>query len=102
MAIVNLTLANFEQEVLKTDKLVLIDFWATWCGPCQMVGPIVEEIANENPDLKVCKIDIDEVPELAQKFGVMSIPTLVTVKEGIETNRTLGAQPKESILRILK
>lgn len=100
MKTIKLTLANFEDEVLKTDKAVLIDFWASWCGPCQMVGPIIDEIANENPELKVCKIDIDEVPELAQKFGVMSIPTLVAIKDGKETNRTMGAQSKESILSI--
>lgn len=102
MGVVNLTLANFEQEVLKTDKQVLVDFWAPWCGPCQMLGPVIDEIANESPELKVCKIDIDEVPELAQKFGVMSIPTLVVIKDGKEVNRTMGAQPKESILSILE
>ena len=102
MAAVKVTVANFEEEVLKSDKPVLVDFWAAWCGPCQMVGPVVEEIAEENPDLKVCKIDVDASPELAQKYGVMSIPTLVAIKNGVETNRTMGAQPKEAILSIVK
>jgi thioredoxin 1 len=102
MAAVKVTVANFEEEVLKSDKPVLVDFWAAWCGPCQMVGPVVEEIAEENPDLKVCKIDVDASPELAQKYGVMSIPTLVAIKNGVETNRTMGAQPKETILSIVK
>ena len=100
--VVTITMENFEEEVLNSEKVVLVDFWATWCGPCQMVGPVVEEIAKENPDLKVCKVDVDEVPELAQKYGVMSIPTLVAIKNGKETNRTMGAQPKEAILSIVK
>ena len=100
--VVTITMENFEEEVLNSEKVVLVDFWATWCGPCQMVGPVVEEIAKENPDLKVCKVDVDEVPQLAQKFGVMSIPTLVAIKNGKETNRTMGAQPKEAILSIVK
>ena len=102
MAAVKVTVANFEEEVLKSDKPVLVDFWAAWCGPCQMVGPVVEEISEENPDIKVCKIDVDASPELAQKYGVMSIPTLVAIKDGKETNRTMGAQPKEAIVSIVK
>ena len=102
MATVKLTSANFEEEVLKSNKPVLVDFWAAWCGPCQMVGPVVEEISEENPDIKVCKVDIDEFQDLAAKFGVMSIPTLIVFKDGKEVNRTLGAQPKDSILGILK
>lgn len=102
MTTVKLTSANFEEIVLKSDKPVLVDFWAAWCGPCQMVGPIVEEIAKENPNFKVCKVDIDAAQDLAVKYGVMSIPTLIVFKDGKEVNRTLGAQPKESILEILK
>ena len=102
MATVKVTSANFEEEVLKSNKPVLVDFWAAWCGPCQMVGPVVEEISEENPDIKVCKVDIDEFQDLAAKFGVMSIPTLIVFKDGKEVNRTLGAQPKDSILGILK
>jgi thioredoxin 1 len=102
MATVNLTSENFEEEVLNSEKVVLVDFWAAWCGPCRMVGPVVEEISEENPDLKVCKVDVDKAQDLAAKFGVMSIPTLIAFKDGKEVNRTMGAQPKESILSIVK
>ncbi len=92
---------NFEQEVLNSEKKVLLDFWAPWCGPCQMVLPIVEEIAAERSDIKVCKINVDENPELAKKFRVMSIPTLVVMNGGEVVKRSVGAKQKEEILEML-
>ena len=99
---VTITSANFEEEVLKSDKPVLVDFWATWCGPCKMLGPIVEEIANENDDIKVGKVNVDEEMELAKQFGIMSIPTLLVFKNGKLVNQSVGLQGKESILSLLK
>lgn len=93
---------NFESEVLKSDKTVLIDFYADWCGPCQMLSPIVKDIANEHDDIKVVKINIDEEQELAIKYDVMSIPTLVVIKNGKEANRIVGLVGKEEIEKILK
>lgn len=101
MSVVNLTKSNFENEVMKSDKTVLIDFSATWCGPCRMVAPIVDEIAEENPQYKVCKIDVDDEPELAQAFAVSSIPMLVVVKGGKVTAQAVGARPKDTILEML-
>lgn len=101
MAVINITKENFEQEVLKSDKTVLLDFWATWCGPCQMVSPIVDEIAEEKSDIKVGKINVDEQPELSIQFGVMSIPMLVVMKDGEVVNKAVGARPKEDILGLL-
>lgn len=92
---------NFNQEVLNSDKPVLIDFWAPWCGPCRMVVPLVEEIAKERPDIKVVKINVDEEQELAMQFGVMSIPTLVVMKNGKIVNQVTGARPKAQILAML-
>ena len=92
---------NYQQEVVNSEKKVLLDFWAPWCGPCQMVLPIVEEIAAERPDIKVCKINVDENPELAKKFRVMSIPTLVVLEGGEIIKRSVGAKPKEDILEML-
>lgn len=97
-----ITVENFEREVLKSDKPVLIDFWATWCGPCRMISPIIEEIANENDDIKVCKVNVDEEPELASAFQVSSIPMLAVVKEGKVTNTAVGYMPKESVMKLLK
>ena len=91
----------YGQEVLNSDKPVLLDFWASWCGPCRMVSPIVDEIAAERSDIKVCKINVDEQPELAARFGVMSIPTLVVMKNGKVINQTVGARPKAQILAML-
>ena len=101
MAVLTITKENFEEEVLKSDKPVLLDFWATWCGPCRMVGPVLEQIAAEHPEIKVGKINVDEQNELAGAFRVMSIPTLVAVKDGKVVNQTVGVQPKAQILALL-
>ena len=100
MAVVVLNKTNFEAEVMGSDKPVLIDFYADWCGPCRMVGPIVEEIADEHPEYKVCKVNVDEEQELAAEFGVMSIPSLFVLKNGEIANKTMGAQPKARILEL--
>ena len=101
MSVLNIHQANCQQEVLRSDKPVLLDFWAAWCGPCRMVAPIVEEIAAQRPDIKVGKVNVDEQPELAGRFGVMSIPTLVVMKNGKVTNQAVGVRPKEQILAML-
>ena len=100
MSVTKLTAQNFEQEVINNQKPVLIDFYADWCGPCMMVSPIVEEIADEYPQYAVCKVNVDEEPLLAQKFGIMSIPALFVVKEGKITAENIGAIPKEEILNM--
>lgn len=102
MSVINLTDLNFEQEVMQSDKPVLIDFFATWCGPCTMVSPIVDQIAEERSDLKVCKVDVDEQGELASRFGVSSIPMLVVMKNGKVTSQNVGAVPKEKILELVE
>lgn len=101
MSVVYVTKENYEAEVLNSEKPVLIDFWATWCGPCRMIAPVIDEIAAEREDIKVCKVDVDQQPELAAKFGVMSIPTLVVMKNGEITNKALGARPKQQILDLI-
>ena len=101
MSVINITKENFNTEVLGSDKPVLIDFWASWCGPCRMVSPIVDEIAQERTDIKVGKVNVDEQSELATQFGVMSIPTLVVMKGGKVVNRSVGARPKKDILSLL-
>ena len=101
MSALNITKNNFHEEVVQSDKPVLLDFWASWCGPCQMVGPIVDEIAGERPDIKVGKVNVDEERELAAVFNVMNIPTLVVVKDGKIVNQARGARPKEQILSLL-
>ena len=102
MSVITVTNDNFDKEVLQSDKPVLLDFWASWCGPCRMVSPIVDEIAAENPDKKVGKVNVDEEPELASKFDVMSIPTLLVFEDGELVNRAVGARPKEMILDLFE
>lgn len=102
MEVLHITSENFEEEVLQSDKPVLVDFWASWCGPCRMLAPTVEEIAAERSDIKVGKINVDEEQELAVKYGVMSIPTLVVIRDGKEVSRSVGTQPKSAILAMLK
>ncbi len=102
MSELKVTKENFQSEILKSEKPVLLDFWATWCGPCMMIAPTIEEIAAENDDIVVGKINVDEQPELAQTFGIVSIPTLVVIKDGKVANQIVGLQPKNKILELLK
>lgn len=102
MAVITITKDNFEAEVKNSSKPVLVDFWASWCGPCRMLSPVVDEIAEERADIAVGKINVDEQPELASQFGVMSIPTLVAFKDGEVHAKTVGVQPKQAILDMLK
>lgn len=101
MSAVNINKTNFQEEVTRSDKPVLLDFWAPWCAPCRMVVPIIEEIADERPDIKIGKINVDEQPELASQFHVMSIPTLVVMKNGKIVNQVMGARPKAAILAMI-
>ena len=101
MSAININKNNFQREVMDSEQPVLLDFWAPWCGPCRMVAPIVEEIARERKDIKVGKVNVDEQPELASRFGVMSIPTLVVMKNGKIVNQAMGARPKNAILGML-
>ena len=101
MPAININKNNFQNEVMNADKPVLLDFWASWCAPCRMVVPIIEEIANEREDIKVGKINVDEQPELTSKFGITSIPTLVVMKNGKIVQQVSGARPKDAILRML-
>ncbi len=102
MSAIHVNKNNFQEEVLNSDKPVLVDFWAPWCGPCRMVLPIIEEIAEENDDIKVAKINVDEEPELANQFGVMTIPTLYVFKNGQAVNHRSGALPKNQILAMVR
>ena len=101
MSVLTVTNQNFEEEILQSEKPVLLDFWASWCGPCRLVSPIVDEIAEERSDIKVGKVNVDEQQELASAFKVMSIPTLVVIKDGKIINQSVGARPKEQILAML-
>lgn len=99
--ILNVTKENFDKEVLQAEGTVLVDFWASWCGPCRMISPAVEKISEEHPEVKVCKVNIDDEQELAIKYGVMSIPTLMVVKNGEVVNTAVGLRPKEEIEELL-
>ena len=101
MAVVTITKENFEQEVLQSAKPVLLDFWASWCGPCRVLSPVVDEVAEERTDVKVGKVNVDEQPELAGQFGVMSIPTLLVFEQGKLVRQAVGARPKASVLDLL-
>ena len=102
MSVTKITLLNFESEVKNSDIPVLIDFWASWCGPCKMLSPVVDEIGDEVENVKICKVNVDEEPELAKQFAVMSIPTLVFIKNGEVVEQTVGVQPKDKILKIIE
>lgn len=102
MAVVTLTENNFQSEVLESKIPALVDFWASWCGPCRSVSPLVDELAGEHPEYKFCKVNVDEQPELAGRFNVMSIPNLVVFKDGKTVSQSAGARPKEQILDLLK
>ena len=101
MKVLHINKDNFHKEVLHSDKPVLLDFFASWCGPCRMVGPILDEIAKEREDIKVCKVDIDEQPELASRYRIMSVPTLMVLKEGRIVEQSIGAKPKHQILAMV-
>ena len=101
MSVITFTGENFDSEVLQSDAPVLVDFWATWCGPCRMMAPIVDQVAAENPDVKVGKVNIDEQTDLAMRYGVMSIPTLIVFEKGQLKEKAVGARPKAAILKML-
>ena len=100
MAVMHITKSNFETEVMQSEKLVLVDFWAAWCGPCQMLLPIMDEVAEEAGDVKVCKVNVDEEPELAAQYKVMTITTLVLIKNGTVLKTTVGVRPKTEMLNV--
>lgn len=102
MSVLEVTSNEFEEEILKSEKPVLVDFYADWCGPCKMLAPIVEQVATENNDVKVCRINVDEAQDLAVEYGIMSIPTLVVIKNGKEANRAVGVLGKDEIMEMLK
>lgn len=102
MSIINLTKDSYHNEVMETEKVVVIDFWATWCGPCKMMAPVVEGVAKDYPDVKVCKVNVDEEPELSNAFKIVSIPTIVVIKNGEIIDSVVGYRPKEDIEKIIK
>ena len=101
MAVITITNDNFDKEVLQSDKTVLLDFWAEWCGPCRMLAPTIHEIAEERTDIKVGKVDVDSNPSLAEKFGIFSIPTLIVIKDGKVVSQSAGLRPKQAVLDML-
>ena len=101
MSVTVLTKENFQKEAMESTRPVLIDFWASWCGPCRMLSPVIDEIAQDRPDVKVCKVNVDEQQELAAAFRVMSIPTVIVMKEGKITNQSVGVRPKRDLLGML-
>lgn len=102
MSVIKLTSKNYEEEVMQSKKPILIDFWAAWCGPCKMMSPVIDQIAQENEDIKVCKVNIDEEKELAEQFQIMSIPTIVAIKSAKIVNTSVGVAQKEEIINMLK
>lgn len=102
MSVMTITKENYQKEIAESEKTVLLDFWASWCGPCRMVSPVVDQIAEETPAIRVGKVNVDEQPELARNFGVSSIPTLVVMKNGKVVNQAVGARPKQQILSLLR
>ncbi|WP_293694120.1 thioredoxin [Streptococcus sp. UBA3373] len=102
MKVIEITKENFAEEVLKSDKPVLVDFWAAWCGPCRMLSPVIEEIAEELDDVKVCKVNIDEQETIASDFNIMSIPTLIVFKKGQPVDALVGVNPKEKIIELVR
>lgn len=100
--VIELNAKNFEQEVLKSDKPVLVDFWASWCGPCKMVSPVVDALAEEHPEYKFCKVNVDDEEDLAARFGIMSIPSLFIFKNGENVKKSVGALPKDAILGLFE
>lgn len=101
MSVIAVTNETFEQEVLRSDAPVIVDFWASWCGPCRMLAPILDQVASERPDVKIAKINVDEQMELASRFGIVSIPTLIVFKDGQPVNKSMGVKPKTDILAML-
>lgn len=102
MSTISITSENFDSEVLHSEKPVLLDFFAVWCGPCKMLSPVVEKIAGEHPEIKVCKVNIDEEPSLAERFSIMSVPTLVVVKNGEVVRTSVGFRPENAVLALLQ
>ena len=101
MSVIAVTNETFEQEVLRSDAPVIVDFWASWCGPCRMLAPILDQVASERPDVKIAKINVDEQMELASRFGIVSIPTLIVFNNGQPVNKSMGVKPKADILAML-
>ena len=101
MAVFHISKEDFNREVLESEQVILLDFWADWCGPCRMLAPILDEVAEERPDVKVCKVNVDEAPELAKEFRVISIPSLIVLEKGKVIAQAVGGKPKEQILNLL-